>query len=46
MSAIADVVTDLLVHDVDVVVNVNNYYEGSAPLTIGRFCALLDGAPC
>ncbi len=36
LAAIADMVKDLLAQDVDVYVNVNNHYEGSAPLTIKR----------
>jgi uncharacterized protein YecE (DUF72 family) len=41
LSAIADMVNDLLSEGLDVYVNVNNHYEGSAPLTIGRLRPLL-----
>jgi uncharacterized protein YecE (DUF72 family) len=37
LSAIAGVTKDLLGRGVSVYVNVNNHYEGSAPLTIERF---------
>lgn len=37
LSAIAGVTKDLLGRGVNVYVNVNNHYEGSAPLTIERF---------
>jgi uncharacterized protein YecE (DUF72 family) len=36
LGAIAEMVEDLLGRGVDVYVNVNNHYEGSAPLTIER----------
>jgi uncharacterized protein YecE (DUF72 family) len=36
LSAVADLVNDLLSQGVDVYLNVNNHYEGSAPLTIER----------
>lgn len=38
---IAWMVVDLIGKDVDVFANVNNHYEGSAPLTIERFLVLL-----
>jgi uncharacterized protein YecE (DUF72 family) len=41
LREIAGMVQDLLGHGVDVYVNVNNHYEGSAPLTIERFQQLL-----
>ena len=41
LSAIADMVNDLLSEAVQVTVNVNNHYEGSAPLTVGRLRRLL-----
>jgi len=41
LGAIAEMVEDLLGYGVDVYVNVNNHYEGSAPLTIERFQQLL-----
>ncbi len=37
LSAVAGVTKDLLGRGVSVYVNVNNHYEGSAPLTIERF---------
>ena len=37
LAAIAGVTKDLLKRGVNVFVNVNNHYEGSAPLTIERF---------
>ncbi len=42
LPQIARVVRDLLNEGVDVYVNVNNHYEGSAPLTIERLKRLLD----
>jgi uncharacterized protein YecE (DUF72 family) len=42
LSAIAKMITYLADHEMDVYVNVNNHYEGSAPLTIERLQALLD----
>ena len=41
LDAIASMVADLAAHDVEVYVNVNNHYEGSAPLTIERITELL-----
>lgn len=38
---IADMVADLAVRGFDTTVNVNNHYEGSAPLTIGVLSGLL-----
>jgi hypothetical protein len=38
-------VHDLLGRGVDVYVNVNNHYEGSAPLTIERIQRVLAGQP-
>lgn len=38
---IAAMIEDLLAHDVDVYVNVNNHYEGSSPLTIAKLRGLL-----
>ncbi|MCP4689046.1 MAG: DUF72 domain-containing protein [Desulfobacterales bacterium] len=43
LAAVAAMVEDLLSHDVNVYVNVNNHYEGSAPLTIDRLRELLRG---
>jgi uncharacterized protein YecE (DUF72 family) len=43
LSEVADVVRDLLGRGVRVYVNVNNHYEGSAPLTIQRFRRMLPG---
>jgi uncharacterized protein YecE (DUF72 family) len=42
LDGIADVVADLVGQGVDVYVNVNNHYEGSAPLTIERLAARLE----
>jgi uncharacterized protein YecE (DUF72 family) len=41
LAAIAEMIDDLLDRGVDVYLNVNNHYEGSAPLTIGRIRQLL-----
>ena len=41
LPRVVDVVNDLLNEGVDVYVNVNNHYEGSAPLTIERIRELL-----
>ena len=41
LHEIAGMVTELRLHGVDVYVNVNNHYEGSAPLTIDRIKRLL-----
>jgi uncharacterized protein YecE (DUF72 family) len=41
LAAVVDVIGELLKRDVDVYLNVNNHYEGSAPLTIERIEALL-----
>ncbi len=40
LAAIASTVRRLLAGGVDVFLNVNNHYEGSAPLTIERLRAL------
>jgi uncharacterized protein YecE (DUF72 family) len=40
---LAIMTTELLICNVDVIVNVNNHYEGAAPLTIRRFRELLAG---
>jgi uncharacterized protein YecE (DUF72 family) len=37
LAAVASMVHDLLDRGIDVYLNVNNHYEGSAPLTIERF---------
>lgn len=42
LPRIVDVVRDLLNEGVNVYVNVNNHYEGSAPVTIERLQALLE----
>ena len=42
MPAIADMVVDMLARGFDVVVNVNNHYEGSAPLTVEKLERLVD----
>jgi len=41
LSAVTDMVEDLVDHGIDVYLNVNNHYEGSAPGTIDRIRALL-----
>jgi len=41
LAAIAEMIDDLLDRKVDVYLNVNNHYEGSAPLTIERIRQLL-----
>jgi len=41
LREIANMVAELLDHGADVYVNVNNHYEGSAPLTIDRIRRLL-----
>jgi uncharacterized protein YecE (DUF72 family) len=41
LVAIVDMVEDLLAHGLNVYLNVNNHYEGSAPLTIERIRRLL-----
>ena len=41
LAAIMDVIGDLLERGVDVTINVNNHYEGSAPLTIDRIREIL-----
>lgn len=42
LAAITAMVQDLLTAGVDVYLNVNNHYEGSAPLTIERIRAVLN----
>ena len=42
LSDIAEMIEDLVTQGVDVYLNVNNHYEGSAPLTIDRIRALLN----
>ncbi len=42
MPEIADTITDMLADGLDVIVNVNNHYEGSAPLTVEKPERLLD----
>jgi len=42
LGDIADLVRDLFDNGVNVYLNVNNHYEGSAPLTIERLSRLLD----
>lgn len=39
---IADMIVDMLASGLDVIVNVNNHYEGSAPLTIEKLERLVD----
>jgi uncharacterized protein YecE (DUF72 family) len=42
LRATVGMARELLEANVDVWVNVNNHYEGSAPLTIGRLQGLLE----
>ena len=42
LGGIADLVSDLVDNGVNVYLNVNNHYEGSAPLTIERLSRLVD----
>jgi uncharacterized protein YecE (DUF72 family) len=42
--AIAKMIRDLLHRDISVTVNINNHYEGSAPVTIEKFKNLLSTA--
>ncbi|MFW6289107.1 MAG: DUF72 domain-containing protein [Spirochaetota bacterium] len=42
LPAIADTTIDMLARGLDVYVNVNNHYEGSAPLTIEKLERLVD----
>jgi uncharacterized protein YecE (DUF72 family) len=41
LAAVCEMIKDLLDKGVDVYLNVNNHYEGSAPLTIERIQRLL-----
>ncbi len=41
LTSVASMANELVAHGVDVYVNVNNHYEGSAPLTIDRLQQLL-----
>jgi uncharacterized protein YecE (DUF72 family) len=43
LAAIVEMAEDLLARGVNVYLNVNNHYEGSAPLTIARIQRLLGG---
>jgi uncharacterized protein YecE (DUF72 family) len=45
LGRVAGMVRDLLARNVSVYLNVNNHYEGSAPLTIGRLAAHLPVRP-
>ena len=40
-----DIIRQNLEHDMDTYVNVNNHYEGSAPLTIRRLLDVLRKSP-
>jgi hypothetical protein len=42
--AIAKMIRDLLHRDISVTVNINNHYEGSAPITIEKIRNLLHTA--
>lgn len=41
LGRVVDIVRDLLAREVDVFLNVNNHYEGSAPITIRKFRELM-----
>ncbi|WP_455383106.1 DUF72 domain-containing protein [Salinispira pacifica] len=41
LAGIAEMVRDMVDRGLQVIVNVNNHYEGSAPLTIGKLAGLL-----
>ncbi|MBU1950856.1 MAG: DUF72 domain-containing protein, partial [Candidatus Eisenbacteria bacterium] len=41
LLSVTNMIKDLLNNEVDVYLNINNHYEGSAPLTIDRIRALL-----
>ena len=43
LPAIVDLIEDLVARSVDLYLNVNNHYEGSAPLTIERIRSILTG---
>ena len=45
LAAVSEMVVDLLEQGVGVYLNVNNHYEGSAPLTIDRVRRLLGEEP-
>jgi uncharacterized protein YecE (DUF72 family) len=45
LESVVEMVEDLLGHGLDVYLNVNNHYEGSAPLTIDRLRKLLGQEP-
>lgn len=45
LQAAADIIRQNLADDVDTYVNVNNHYEGSAPLTIQRLLEILQKVP-
>jgi uncharacterized protein YecE (DUF72 family) len=42
LTGIAGMIADMAFHGLTVYVNVNNHYEGSAPLTIGKIRPLLE----
>jgi len=42
ISKIVEIINDMLSKETDVYLNVNNHFEGSAPLTIQKFQKLLD----
>ena len=43
LGRIAGMVNDMLSRNIDVIVNVNNHYEGSAPITIERLKRKISG---
>ncbi len=42
LNRIVDIIRDLLSREVDIYLNVNNHYEGSAPITIDKIYSLLN----
>ncbi|NIV99668.1 DUF72 domain-containing protein [Candidatus Saccharibacteria bacterium] len=42
LRSVADMINDLQSRGVEVYLNVNNHYEGSAPITIERITPLLN----
>jgi hypothetical protein len=42
LPEIASMALSILEQNVDVIINVNNHYEGSAPLTIGKLERMID----
>ncbi len=42
LSIISEMISDLLSKEIDIYLNINNHYEGSAPITIDRIIKLLN----